>query len=260
MRTVLPVALAAAMLAVTGASAETASFLGTTYCLDHVTKELTVHGGYTPRGLGPQVVLDSVPANANDVNVAFSQPTSEIPDFGDVYTPAAAGTLDTFQLGLFNSASTTSGTPTDITAGTVQVRFFDFTTFTGVGNSTPLGTFTSAFDFTAVPLVPGTFTFVTVTNLASEVINLPASQVIMTYTWELTGSTRHGFVSTTPMNVGTTGGPSFYLFSTTFVEDLYVLPGQPEVNVSTQWAVIPAPATAAMLGTLTLLAARRRRG
>lgn len=240
---------------------ETARFSGVSYLVNAGTGQQSVRGLGQDRGVGPTVIQNSLPGNPTPaVNVAFSQATSAQPVFGDDYTPIAGGNLDEIAVSLFNSSSTASGAPTPITAGSVAVSFWDAATFTGAGSSTPLGTFSAAFDFSAAPLAPGFFTVVGINNLGPLGIVLPGSgPVLMTYKWTLTGSTRHGFVSIAAPTVGTTGGNDFYMAGSA-AENFYTLSGspQPAVNVSMGW-VVPAPAAASLLALGGLVAARRRR-
>lgn len=214
------------------------------------------------RGGGPVVVQNSLPPAAANVNFAASNPTANNMRYGDVYIPTSGGVIDQVGVSLFNSSSTASGTPTPITAGSVTCTFWDALTFTGIGTSTPLGSISATFDFSgANALAPGFFGLYVITDIALATnITIPATAVLMTYQWTLTGSTRHGFVSMAAPLVGTSGGTSVYQFGTpTPAEGFYnfgnpVLPG----NAAMAW-VIPAPGSLALLGLGGLVAARRRR-
>lgn len=267
MRTSLFVALVGIAAGDSGAMAdmvaEQAFYSGVSYNVDMRTGSQSqfIPGNRNDRGVGPTVIQDSMPGNPTPaVNAAFSAPTSAAPRFGDDYTPIAGGNLDQIGISLFNSSSTASGTPTPITAASLNVWFFDSATFTTFAGSTALGTFNATFNFGATPLNPGFFTTLGVTGIGGLGINLPATSTLMLYQWNVTGSARHGFASLATPNIGTTGGTDFYLQSSTQAEGFFNLAGTPtpSVNVAMQW-VVPAPASASLLALGGLVAARRRR-
>lgn len=265
MRTSLLVALVGIAAGASGAMAdmvaEQAFYSGVSYSVDMRTGAQVTTGGNSrsDRGTGPVVIQDSLPGNpAPAANIGFSQASALNPRYGDDYIPIAGGNLDQIGISLFNSSSTASGTPTPITAASVNVWFFDALTFTTFGASTPLGNFNAAFNFTS-PLNPGFFTTMGVTGIGGLGINVPSTGALMMYQWTVTGSTRHGFVSIATPTVGTSGGTDFYM-SGSAAEGFYNLSGTPTpvVNVSMAW-VVPAPASASLLALGGLVAARRRR-
>lgn len=209
--------------------------------------------------------ISAIPGTAN---AAFSNPTAANPTYGDDYFSAGGGTgpnpITSMRFSLFNSSSTTSGTPTPITAATAAISVYNEDSITAfpVSSNPALGSFTVPYDFSAAPLAPGFFTILTVTGLDSLNMVLPGSPslTLITQKMTVTGSTRHGIVSVAAPTVGTTGGNDFYMFpdaSAPAGEGFYTSGATP-VNVAYELVVAPEPTSLAALSLGGLLLRRRR--
>jgi hypothetical protein len=213
---------------------------------------------YVRRTAESVVALDSLPGSPTPApNAGFSQPTANLPVFGDDYTLAAAGSLTEMTFSIFNSNSNVSGTPTPMTAINATINFYDSNTFAGAALSTPLGSFGTTFSFGAFPLSPGFFTLLTVTGISG--VSLPSvDPVLITQQLNPTGSTRHGVVSIAAPVVGTTGGNDFYLAGNPTPAEGFYTSGTTPINVSYK-LVVPEPATLGALAAASLVVMRRRR-
>ncbi|MDX9912919.1 MAG: PEP-CTERM sorting domain-containing protein [Phycisphaerales bacterium] len=184
---------------------------------------------------------------------AFSS-TDLSADYGDRLTTVGTGTLDAFTFGLFNSG--TSAGP--LGSATVDIAFFR-----GVDGS-PLGGF--GVNTGAINLAQGFFTLLTISGLSGLGIDLDTTDIIFTQsirTGTITGgATRTGVVSLEPIQIGS-AIPQLYINATTVgAAGFYNITsaGVP-VNffLGAQIDVVPAPASAALLGLGGLVATRRRR-
>jgi hypothetical protein len=197
-----------------------------------------------------------------------SRQTSVNPIYGDVLTldlgVAPAAELQTIFVTLFNSSSTLSGAASNLTTGTLEVRFYDAATFTGYNVSTPLDGFTGSINFGATPLAPGFFDFVGF-DVESLDIVLPATDILVTqqFTWTGVTTGRSGSVLFDPINVGASA-PSVYINAPTSnptptAEGFYTfnLGGAP--SDFGYFLVVPEPTTFAAVAAAGLVALRRRR-
>lgn len=220
--------------------AETGAKFASSYALDY--------NGGTPNVAKMSTVFDNL--SSGPVN-AFSSTDLEAV-FGDTRTLTGTGLLQGVGFGVFNSSG--SGNANPLNAATVDINFFRASDSSFIGG---LGV------NIAPSLAPGFFSTFTVSGLEGLGINLDTTEVIMTQTLRagtVTGGTiRAGVVNLSPVTVGTAADSLFIDAADVGggAAGFYTIGGAPFFLAGQ--VVVPAPASAALLGLGGLAAIRRRR-
>ncbi len=214
-------------------------------------RSIDIHGNSVSNPRGGTTVFTNLQAGFT-ANAAFSS-TDLTAVFGDQLATVGTGRLQEFSFTLFNSG-TSAGV---LNSAEVAINFFR------ASDSSLIGGFNV--NTGEINLGTGFFTTLNVTGLDGLGIQLDTTDIIVTQSVNslVGGATRLGLVSATPVTIGSSI-PQLYIDASTVnggTPGFYNITsgGNPiSFNVGYQ-VVVPAPASAAMLGLGGLIAARRRR-
>lgn len=214
-------------------------------------RSIDIHGNSVANPRGATTVFSNLQAGFA-ANAAFSS-TDLTAVFGDQLAMVGTGRLQDFSFTLFNSG-TSAGV---LTSAEVAINFFR------ASDSSLIGGFTV--NTGAINLNTGFFTTLNVGGLDGLNIDLDTTDVIVTQSVlsRVGAASRLGLISSNPVSIGSSIAP-LYIDAADVgggVAGFYnITSGGAPISFNAGYqVVVPAPASAAMLGLGGLFAARRRR-